>query len=102
MDSDMALANRHFLGVERSATGRAWTSRLADERLALAIAQREGLPEIIARVLAGRGVAPEDCAAWRHLLRKLFGPSRCLGGGQSRALGPGGANLLLYTVSANC
>lgn len=64
MDSDMALANRHFLGVERSATGRAWTSRLADERLALAIAQREGLPEIIARVLAGRGVAPEDCAAY--------------------------------------
>ena len=64
MDSDMALANRHFLGVERSATGRAWTSRLADERLALAIAQREGLPEIVARVLAGRGVAPEDCAAY--------------------------------------
>lgn len=64
MDSDMALANRHFLGVERSATGRDWTSRLADERLALAIAQREGLPEIVARVLAGRGVAPEDCAAY--------------------------------------
>ncbi|MFA7639802.1 MAG: single-stranded-DNA-specific exonuclease RecJ, partial [Parvibaculum sp.] len=32
--------------------------------LALAIAQREGLPEIVARVLAGRGVAPEDCAAY--------------------------------------
>ena len=55
---------RHFLGVDRSVTGRAWVSRLADDRLALAIAQREGLPEIVARVLAGRGVLPEDCAAY--------------------------------------
>lgn len=56
--------SRGFLGVERSVSGRSWASRLGDERLALAIAQREGLPEIIARVLAGRGVAPEDCAAY--------------------------------------
>lgn len=64
MDAGSVLSGRHFLGVERSATGRAWASRLADERMALAIAQREGLPEIVARVLAGRGVAPEDCAAY--------------------------------------
>jgi single-stranded-DNA-specific exonuclease len=64
MDSGAASSGRAFLGVERSVTGRAWTSRLADERMALAIAQREGLPEIVARVLAGRGVAPEDCAAY--------------------------------------
>lgn len=64
MDSRAAASGRDFLGVERSATGRAWVSRLADDRLALAIAQREGLPEIVARVLAGRGVAPEDCAAY--------------------------------------
>lgn len=56
--------SRDFLGVERSVTGRAWASRLGDDRLALAIAQREGLPEIVARVLAGRNVAPEDCAAY--------------------------------------
>lgn len=62
--SRAAASGRAFLGVERSATGRAWVSRLADDRLALAIAQREGLPEIVARVLAGRGVAPEDCAAY--------------------------------------
>lgn len=60
----MGEGARHFLGVERSLTGRAWVSRLADDRLALAIAQREGLPEIVARVLAGRGVLPEDCAAY--------------------------------------
>jgi single-stranded-DNA-specific exonuclease len=39
-------------------------SRLTDDRLALAISQREGLPEIVGRVLAGRGIAPEDCAAY--------------------------------------
>lgn len=60
----LAAALKPFLGVERSVTGRTWVSRLADDRLALAIAQREGLPEIVARVLAARGVKPEDCAAY--------------------------------------
>jgi single-stranded-DNA-specific exonuclease len=54
---------RLFLGVEHSACGRAWRDRL-DERgaaQALAIAQRhENVPELLARVLAGRGVAVED------------------------------------------
>ena len=51
-----------FLGVERSATGRAWRARI-DERgaaQALAIAQRHALPELLARVLAGRGVAVDE------------------------------------------
>src|SRR5512139_3967708 len=54
-------AERFFLGVERSATGRSWRDRL-DERgqaRALAIAQRHGLPELLARVLAGRGIEPD-------------------------------------------
>ena len=49
---------RHFLGVERSFCGRAWRDRL-DERgaaRALAITQRHGLPELLARILASRGV----------------------------------------------
>ena len=49
---------RLFLGVEHSARGRAWRDRL-DERgaaRALAIAQRHDLPDLLARVLAGRGV----------------------------------------------
>jgi single-stranded-DNA-specific exonuclease len=57
---------RYFLGVERSATGRAWRDRL-DERgqaRALTIAQRYGLPELLARVLAGRGVEPDDVGAF--------------------------------------
>src|SRR4051794_40635719 len=50
--------NRLFLNVERSACGRAWRDRL-DERgsaRALAIAQRHDLPQLLARILAGRGV----------------------------------------------
>ena len=49
---------RLFLGVEKSACGRAWRDRL-DERgsaRALAIAQRSNVPELLARILAGRGV----------------------------------------------
>ena len=50
--------NRFFLGVENSATGRAWRDRLDDRGAAraLAIAQRHGLPELLARILAGRNV----------------------------------------------
>src|SRR6478609_6040001 len=47
-----------FLGVARSATGKLWRDRL-DARgaaRALAIAQRYQLPEMLARVLAGRDV----------------------------------------------
>ena len=49
---------RIFLGVKRSATGLCWEHRLTErqEMIALAIAQWHGVPDIVARVLAGRGV----------------------------------------------
>ncbi|WP_044563904.1 single-stranded-DNA-specific exonuclease RecJ [Azospirillum sp. B4] len=47
---------RPLLGVAKSATGRRWLARPHDERLALAHAQRGGLPELVGRVLAARGV----------------------------------------------
>jgi single-stranded-DNA-specific exonuclease len=55
-----------FLGVERSVTGRRWKSRLdaRGEGQALAIAQQTGMPELLARVLAGRGVEPQDAQAF--------------------------------------
>ena len=59
-------SERFFLGVERSVTGRAWRDRL-DERgqaRALTIAQRHGIPELLARVLAGRGVEPDEVEAY--------------------------------------
>jgi single-stranded-DNA-specific exonuclease len=58
--------NRLFLGVENSATGRAWRDRL-DERgasRALAIAQRHDLPELLARILAGRNVEADAVDAF--------------------------------------
>jgi single-stranded-DNA-specific exonuclease len=58
---NLSPMNRHFLGVEQSATGRVWRDRL-DERgaaRALAIVQRHELPELLARILAGRGVEVE-------------------------------------------
>jgi single-stranded-DNA-specific exonuclease len=60
--SDLS-SRRLFLGVDNSACGRAWRDRL-DERgaaQALAIAQRhDNVSELLARILAGRGVAAED------------------------------------------
>ncbi len=47
-----------FLGVNQSATGRVWRDRL-DPRgaaRALAIAQRYQVPEMLARIIAGRGI----------------------------------------------
>ncbi|GAB4071001.1 single-stranded-DNA-specific exonuclease RecJ [Ancylobacter sonchi] len=57
---------RAFLSVARSATGRFWRDRL-DMRgasTALAIAQRHGVPELLARVLAGRGVGLDEVPAY--------------------------------------
>src|SRR3954463_1476996 len=54
-----APTRRALLGVERSVCGRAWRDRL-DERgaaRALAITQRhDDVPELLARILAGRGI----------------------------------------------
>src|SRR5579864_6513530 len=58
--------NRLFLGVENSATGRAWRDRL-DERgaaRALTIAQRHALPELLARILAGRNIEVDAVEAF--------------------------------------
>jgi single-stranded-DNA-specific exonuclease len=57
---------RNFLGVARSATERAWASRLdlRGEAVATAMAQRGIASECLARVLAGRGVGLEGAAAY--------------------------------------
>ena len=44
------------LGVARSVTGRRWIWRPADPRTGLGIAQRLGVPEMVGRLLAARGV----------------------------------------------
>lgn len=60
------LPRRLFLGVEQSVLGRAWRDRLDLEAQghAQAISQQLGHPDLLARVLAGRGVQAQDCAAF--------------------------------------
>lgn len=57
---------RAFLGVEHSVSGQRWVSRLdqAGQNRALAMAQVHGLPDLIARVLAGRGVGVDEAPAF--------------------------------------
>ncbi|PYE89545.1 exonuclease RecJ [Phyllobacterium leguminum] len=63
MTSSAALIqDRFFLGVSRSATESRWVDRLGlrEANTALAIAQNHGMPDLVARVLAGRGVSLDD------------------------------------------
>lgn len=57
---------RLFLGVGQSVLGRAWRDRMTDPQRAqsLAITQAHDLPDILARVLAGRGVTADGTAAF--------------------------------------
>jgi single-stranded-DNA-specific exonuclease len=57
---------RAFLGVERSVLSHRWVSRLdqAGQNRALAIAQTHGLPDLVARVLSGRGIGVDEAMAF--------------------------------------
>lgn len=61
-ENRIAGEKRYFLGVRQSARGLCWEHRLnpLQEMTALAIAQNHGVPDIVARVLAGRGVTAEN------------------------------------------
>ncbi len=66
---------RDFLEVGQSLGGRRWRDRL-DGRArnqALAIAQKTGLPDLVARVLAGRGVEADAAKGFlRPVIRDLM------------------------------
>ena len=75
---------RAFLNVERSAGDQRWISRLdqAAQNRALAIAQVHGIPDLVARVLAGRGVSLDDAPAFldptiRSLMPEPFTLTDC-------------------------
>ncbi|WP_411837632.1 single-stranded-DNA-specific exonuclease RecJ [Paracoccus sp. ME4] len=54
-----------FLGIDSSLSGRRWVGPLADlERRAEGLAQQAALPLAVARVLAERGVPPEEAAGF--------------------------------------
>ena len=69
-----------FLGVTTSARGFVWRERLLREAkpLATAISQRHGLPELMGRVLAARGVGLDDVATFLDPTLKALMPDPSL------------------------
>jgi single-stranded-DNA-specific exonuclease len=74
MSSPSRAERAAFLGIEQSLTGRRWAARLGDERLALAIAQRHGLPDAVSRLLAARDVELEGVADFLDPTLRKFLP----------------------------
>lgn len=66
MNEPVDAVPRAFLAVDRSATEQKWMSRLdqAGQNRALAMSQVHAIPELVARVLAGRGVGVDDALAF--------------------------------------
>lgn len=63
-----------LFGVTRSVTGRVWRVRPTAPRMAEAIAQGLGVPEIVGRVLAGRGVSVDDAPSYLAPSLRAFLP----------------------------
>ena len=74
-------APQAVLGISSSITGRRWLWQAGEDRTALGIAQRLGLPEIVGRLLAARGVGLDDAADFlTPTLRALMPDPSCLVG----------------------
>jgi single-stranded-DNA-specific exonuclease len=67
-----------FLGVVRSAGGKRWRLRDGDARAGMMLAQQLGLPEIVGRIMAARGIDVGMAGAWLNptLRDQLPDPSR--------------------------
>ncbi|WP_142848315.1 single-stranded-DNA-specific exonuclease RecJ [Telmatospirillum sp. J64-1] len=67
------MATGAFLGVERSLTGRRWRLGCGDDRAALALSQRLGIPEVVGRVLTARGIGLDEAESFLNpTLRDLL------------------------------
>lgn len=80
MSAALDVLDRAVLGVEHSLTGKRWRARSGDDRAAVAISQQLDLPEIVGRVLAGRGVGPAEAETFLNptLREALPDPSHLL------------------------
>jgi single-stranded-DNA-specific exonuclease len=88
-ESVLAFQPRPFLGVTHSVLGRAWHERCDSTRavLATAIAQTHGVPDVLARVLAGRGVSVQETPAFlAPRLRDLMPDPHVLTGMEAAAM----------------
>jgi single-stranded-DNA-specific exonuclease len=71
----MDQPSQHFLDVAGSVSGRPWVDRLdaGAARIAAAIGQRTGLSEILARIVASRGVGVDEAEAYlQPTIRELM------------------------------
>lgn len=67
------VTNNIILGVTQSALGQRWQLRSTDERLVLAMQQQAGIPDILARIAAGRGITLDSLASYLNpSLRELL------------------------------
>ncbi|MBO38791.1 MAG: single-stranded-DNA-specific exonuclease RecJ [Rhodospirillaceae bacterium] len=64
-----------LLGVKNSVNGKRWLSRLEDERLAAALAQRLEVQEVVGRVLAARNVGLDDASSFLNPKLKTMLPN---------------------------
>lgn len=69
----MADTESGFLTSRPSLTGRIWKARPVDDALVAAHVRSSGAPDIVARLLAGRGVKPDEVELFLNpTLRDLF------------------------------
>src|SRR5262249_59852675 len=70
-----------LFGVERSVCGRRWRLRDGDARIGEAIAERLGVPEVVGRLLAQRGIDMDHAPGFLapRLRDQLPDPSHLLG-----------------------
>ncbi|RMF12248.1 MAG: single-stranded-DNA-specific exonuclease RecJ, partial [Alphaproteobacteria bacterium] len=68
------LTEDALFGVARSISGRTWRMRPVPARIAEAISQALGVPEIVGRVLAGRGVDVDSAADYLNPSLRTFMP----------------------------
>lgn len=73
MQFAIKAAEPTVLGVTQSALGQRWQLRNTDERLVLAMQQQAGIPDILARIAAGRGITLDSLNAYLNpSLRELL------------------------------
>ena len=86
----LETASAAFLGVARSARGFEWRERLspAAANTATAISQRHGLPELLGRILAARGIALDAVAVTLEPTLKALMPDPSTLKGMERGLYP--------------
>ena len=64
-----------FLNVGKSESGKAWHPRLEGDRDAMTISQRHNLPELLGRVLAGRGIIDDTVETFLNPTLKALMPA---------------------------